>query len=254
MLVQSEAGLLSLTGPESEPSRVGVSIADIAAGMYLYSGALTALLQRARTGQGVHVKVSLFEALAEWMGSPAYYTKYGGSEPRRVGAEHATIAPYGPYQTSDGQTLVVAIQSQHEWRSFCAVVLDDELLADDQRFVRNSDRVANRRSLNEIIEARFARLDASAAASLLDRARVAHARMRNVAEFLAHPVLRERHRWADVQSPAGTIEMLVPPVDVAGVEPRLDPIPALGEHTEAILLDLGYSADAIESLRLRGVV
>ncbi len=254
MLVQCEAGLVSLTGPESTPSRVGISIADIAAGMYGYSGILSALYRRATTGEASNVRVALFDALAEWMGQPAYYTRYGGSAPLRVGAEHATIAPYGPYRAADGATVVLAIQSQREWQEFCAKVLDDPAVADDPRFARNSARVANREALNEVIGRRFAELTATEAIELLDRARIANARLRSVAEFLEHPALAGRGRWRAVDSPGGPIQALVPPVDLRGIEPRMDPIPALGADTERLLAELGYSADDVDGLRAAGAI
>jgi formyl-CoA transferase len=254
MLVQAEAGVVSLTGPAGSPSRVGISIADIAAGMYAYSGVLTALYRRQTTGVASHVKVALFDALAEWMGSPAYYTKYGGTQPPSVGAEHATIAPYGPYETSDGSNVMVAVQSQREWVAFCEHVLDDPSLADDPRFERNSARVTNRGDLNELIAAAFVRIDADEALRRLDMARIANGRLRTVPEFLEHPALRERGRWTDVGSPGGTIEMLVPPVDVDGIEARMDPVPAVGEHTDALLTELDFDTEAIRQLRADGTV
>jgi formyl-CoA transferase len=254
MLVQAEAGVVSLTGTPDTPSRVGISIADIAAGMYAYSGVLTALYQRQATGVAPAVKVSLFEALAEWMGSPAYYTKYSGLEPLRVGAEHATIAPYGAYDTADGSRVMLAIQSQREWSAFCDAVLGQPSLATDPRFDRNSSRVANRGELNELIGSVFARLDTVEVLDRLDTARIANARLRTVPEFLEHPALRERGRWHHVASPGGPIEMLVPPVDMAGVEPRMDPIPAVGEHTDALLAELRYDTEAIRQLRADGTV
>lgn len=254
MLVQCETGLVSLTGLESAPSRVGISIADIAAGMYGYSGILSALYRRATTGAASNVRVALFDALAEWMGAPAYYTDYGGTPPSRVGAEHATIAPYGPYRAADGATIVLAIQSQREWSAFCQLVLDDPELAIDPRFERNSARVANRGALNETIARRFAQLPAADLTALLDRARIANGQLRSVREFLDHPVLAGRDRWRTVTSPAGPIRALMPPVDLNGVEPRMDAIPALGADTDTVLCELGYSADEVEHLRSSGVV
>jgi formyl-CoA transferase len=254
MLVQAEAGVVSLTGTPDTPSRVGISIADIAAGMYAYSGVLTALYQRETTGVVPAVKVALFEALAEWMGSPAYYTKYSGLEPLRVGAEHATIAPYGAYDTADGSRVMLAIQSQREWAAFCDRVLGEPSLADDPRFERNSARVANRRALNELIGSVFAELDTGEVIDRLDAANIANARLRTVPEFLDHPALRERGRWTDVASPGGPVEMLIPPVDLSGVQPRMDAVPALGEHTDRLLTELGFDAEAIHRLRADGTV
>jgi formyl-CoA transferase len=254
MLVQCETGVVSLTGPADAPSRVGISIADIAAGMYAYSGILTALYQRATTGVVSGVQVALFEALAEWMGSPAYYTAYGGTEPSRVAAEHATIAPYGPFRTGDGSTVVLAVQSQREWKALCEIVLGDESIAYDDRFERNASRVANRAELNEVIAKRFEELTAEEAVQLLDRARIANARLRTVSEFLSHPSLRGRDRWRTVDSPGGPIAALRPPTDLSGVAPRMDPIPTLGQHTDAILAELGFDANAVEQLRASGAI
>ncbi len=248
MLIQCEAGVMSLTGTADTPSRVGISIADIAAGMYAYSGILTALYRRSTTGEVSSVHVSLFEALAEWMGAPAYYTRYGGTQPRRAGAEHATIAPYGPYSSRDGVTVLIAIQNEREWISFCDIVLGDVAIAGDDRFVRNSARVANRAVLNETINERFGGLDSKTVIALLDRAAIANARLNDIENFLDHPSLRGRNRWRTVRSPGGEIEALLPPADLSGVTARMDPVPALGQHTDAILRELGFDSAAIAVL------
>lgn len=254
LLVQAESGLMSLTGTPEEAVKVGISVADIAAGMYAYAGILTALLQRATTGRAPAVRVSLFEALAEWMGSPAYYTEYGGRSPQRVGGEHATIAPYGPYPTGDGDTVVIAVQNDREWVRFCAAVLDDAALAADERFARNSARVTHRAELNDLIAKRFGGLTTATVVAALDEAGVAHARRRTVPEFLAHPVLAGRDRWRQVATPAGEVRALLPPVELAGVTARMDPVPAVGEHTEQVLRALGRTDDDIAGLRARGVI
>ena len=253
LLVQCETGLLSLTGTPGEAAKVGISVADIAAGMYAYSGVLTALLRRAMTGEVTAVEVSLFEALAEWMGSPAYYTLYSGRQPARMGAEHATIAPYGPYGTADG-TVLLAVQNDREWRSLCAVVLGDPAAADDPRFVTNSARVVHRAELNALVGAVLANLETAAATTLLDRAGIANARINQVRDFLDHPVLSGRDRWRTVAVPGGKMTALRPPVDLAGIEPVMGPVPAVGEHTDAILRELGRSDGAIASLRSRALV
>ncbi|MDB5716235.1 MAG: L-carnitine dehydratase/bile acid-inducible protein [Sphingomonadales bacterium] len=254
LLVQAESGLLSLTGTPEDAVKVGISVADIAAGMYAFSGILTALLQRATTGRAPAVAVSLFEALAEWMGSPAYYTEYGGRQPRRVGAEHATIAPYGPYVTAEGDTVVVAVQNDREWQRLCAVVLADAALAADPRFARNSARVTHRVELNELIGTRLGGLTTAAVVAALDEAGVAHARLRSVPEFLDHPVLAGRDRWRTVDTPGGAVRALLPPADLTGVAPRMDPVPAVGEHTEAVLRGLGRTDADIARLRTDGVI
>jgi formyl-CoA transferase len=253
LLVQCETGLLSITGTWDEMAKVGISVADIAAGMYAYSGILTALLRRATTGEVSAVEVSLFEALAEWMGAPAYYTRHGGRQPARVGAQHATIAPYGPYETADG-TILLAVQNDREWRSLCDAVLDEPETATDARFATNSARVAHREELNELVRAKLLPLETKRAAELLDAAGVANASINQVEDFLNHPVLEGRDRWRPVQVPGGQIEALRPPADLAGVEPVMGPVPALGEHTASILRELGRSEDVISDLRDRDLV
>ncbi|HWD24938.1 MAG TPA: CaiB/BaiF CoA-transferase family protein [Acidimicrobiales bacterium] len=254
LLVQCEAGLVSLTGSEDAPARVGISVADIAAGMYGFSGVLAALYRRERTGEGAVIEVSLFEALAEWMGQPAHYTAGSGRQPPRAGAQHATIAPYGPFVSGDGQTIMVAIQNETEWKQFCAQFFPATDLADDPRFANNTLRVANRRSLDGLIGARFLELDAPAAKELLDAASIASAGVNSVAEFLDHPVLRARGRWRSVGTPVGPVEMLTPPIDLNGETARMDPVPALGEHTERVLAELGRSPADIETLIDRRIV
>jgi itaconate CoA-transferase len=217
--------------------------------MYAYSGILTALLRRANTGEGTTVEVSLFEALAEWMGSPAYYTRYGPHQPRRVGAQHATIAPYGPFTSRDGDPVVLAVQNEREWVALCERLLGDAAVACDDRFATNPARVAHREELNALLQKRFDALGTDEAVALLDEAGVANGRVNSVAGFLDHPVLRERGRWLPVGSPGGTIEALRPPADLGGVAPVMNPVPAPGEHTERVLRALGRSDDDIAALR-----
>jgi formyl-CoA transferase len=252
-LVQCETGVVALTGTPEHPAKAGISVADIAGGMYAYSGILTALYQRATTGVAAPVEVSLFEALGEWMGAPAFYTEYGGREPERVGAEHATIAPYGPYTTADGMTVVLAIQNEREWVSLCGVFLGDEAVATDARFHDNPARLAHREPLNAVIAARFAELDEPAAVALLERARVAYAHMNTMRRFLDHPVLRGRSRWHDLETPNGPVRALAPVVSLDG-PPRMDPVPSVGQHTEAVLAELGYTGEEIARLRSAGAV
>ena len=254
LLVQCETGLVSLTGTPEHVAKVGISVADIAAGMYAYSGILTALYQRATAQTVQPVEVALFDALAEWMGQPAYYTRYGGSAPKRVGAQHATIAPYGPFRTAAGDIVLLSIQNEREWRSLCADVLQRPEVATDASFATGDARVENRDELNELITKRFETLATEDVVHLLDAAGIANARLNSMTEFLAHPVLAERERWRTVDTPAGPIAALSPPATMPGVEPRMDPVPAIGEHTEAILRELGRTDDQIRSLREAGVV
>ena len=249
LLVQCEAGLVSITGTEETPSKVGVSIADIACGMYAYSGILSALFRRERTGEGATLEVSLFEALAEWMGFPAYFTLYGGKEPPRTGASHAAIAPYGPFKCGDGEVIFLGIQNEREWERFCEVVLEQPTLAKDERFVGNSERVENRDALHKEIEAILRELSSGEAMERLEGAKIANARMRTVQDFLDHPQLKARDRWREVASPVGTLRSLLPPATMNGTEPVMAPIPSVGEHTREILAELGYDDDAITTLR-----
>ncbi|MFE9452184.1 CaiB/BaiF CoA transferase family protein [Streptomyces sp. NPDC006739] len=255
LLVQCQTGLVSLTGNEHGSARVGVSVADIAAGMYAYSGILTALFTRATTGVARAVEVSLFEALAEWMGQPAYYTRFGGTQPPRLGTQHATIAPYGAYRAADGKDVLFSIQNEREWVSLCERFLGLPELVTDPRFATGSDRVAHRAELNTIVAGRFGELDSAEATRLLDAAGIANAGVNDVDDFLAHPVLAERGRWRDVPIPGGaTVPALLPPADLAGTSPRMDAVPAVGEHTDSVLAELGYGASDIAALRVDGVI
>jgi itaconate CoA-transferase len=249
LLVQCEAGVVSITGTPDSPSKVGVSIADIACGMYAYSGILAALFRRERTGEGAAIEVSLFEALAEWMGFPAYFTMYGGKEPPRTGASHAAIAPYGPFECGDGEVIFLGIQNEREWERFCEAVLEQPALANDERFASNSERVENRDDLHQEIEAILEELSSQEAIERLDDAKIANARMRTVRDFLEHPQLEARGRWREVGSPVGPLRALLPPAIMDGEEPVMAPIPEVGEHTDKILAELGYSDDAVASLR-----
>ncbi|PYR03672.1 MAG: carnitine dehydratase [Acidobacteria bacterium] len=254
LLVQSEVGLVSITGSEAEPAKAGVSVADIAAGMYTYSGILAALVARARSGRGTIVEVSLFDALSEWMGFAAYYTAYSGSPPPRTGAHHASIAPYGPFRTRDGDTVVLAVQNAREWMRFCAEVLGRSELAGDDRFRTNPLRVANRSALHLAIESALGSLPTSDVVARLKAARIAHARVNSVAQYLDHPQLGERDVWREIASPAGVLRAMIPPVRMAGVAPALGPVPALGQHTDAILRELGVNGDTIARWRREGVI
>jgi formyl-CoA transferase len=254
LIVQCQTGLVSLTGTGEETARVGVSVADIAAGMYAYSGILAALYVRATTGVARAVEVSLFEALAEWMGQPAYYTRYGGTQPPRMGTQHATIAPYGAYTAADGKQVLFSIQNEREWVALCRRFLQRPELVDDPRFTTGSDRVVHRDELNEIIAERLRHSDSVEAMKLLSDAGIANAGVNDVREFLEHPVLAERGRWHEVGIPGAVVQALRPPVDLAGIGPRMDPVPAVGEHTERILTELGTTAAELAALRADGVI
>ena len=253
LLIQNEAGLVSITGSAGEPAKAGISVADIAAGMYAYSGVLTALLRRALTGEATAVEVSLFEALAEWMGAPAYYAGYGGRAPERMGIEHATIAPYGPFAVADG-TVLLAVQNDREWAALCTALLGHPELAGDPRFAVNSSRVAHRAQVNALVAEPLGRLPGEAALALLQSAGIAAARINQVSDFLAHPVLAQRHRWREIAVPGGTAQALLPPADLAGIEPVLGPVPAAGQHTGDILRELGRGNAEIDALRRQAVV
>ncbi|MFE4575849.1 CaiB/BaiF CoA transferase family protein [Streptomyces chartreusis] len=255
LLVQCQTGLVSLTGTAEETARVGISVADIAAGMYAYSGILTALFTRATTGTAHPVEVSLFEALAEWMGQPAYYTEYGGTQPPRLGTQHPTLAPYGAYPAADGKEVLFSIQNEREWAVLCAEFLGRADLTDDPRFATSSARVAHREELNAVVAERCARSDADEILKDLEAISIACAGVNDVAAFLDHPVLAGRDRWRDVAVPGGaTARALLPPADLAGVPARMDPVPAVGEHTEAILTELGRTGEEIAALRADAVV
>ena len=254
LLIQSEAGLLSITGTEEEPSKAGISVADIAGGMYAYSAILTALLMRQRTGQGTTIQVSLFEALGEWMGYPAYYTKYGGTAPARTGAAHAAIAPYGPFQSRDQKPVFLSVQNEREWERFCHIVLQRRELATDPRFDSAPRRVANRHDLHLAIEEVFSSLTASDIIARLEKGQIAGARMNSVEEFLDHSQLASRHRWREIDSPVGKLSALIPPADLEGVEPVMGPIPFLGQHTNLILNEIGFDASTLATWRQRGVI
>jgi len=254
MLVQSEVGLLSITGSADAPAKVAISIADIAAGMYAYSSVLAALLARARTGGGTTIEVSLFDALAEWMSQPAYQAAYTGAAPRRSGAHHATIAPYGPFRCADGRDIFFGIQNPREWTRFCADVLLQPAVADAARFSTNARRVEHRPALHAVIDGVFRTLTQEEAIDRLDRAQIAWAAMNGVTEFVRHPQLVERGRWCTIDSPAGALQALVPPAAIEGVEPVMGAVPALGAHTDAILADLGFPARIVGAWRKEGVI
>lgn len=254
LLIQSEAAFLSITGTPDEPSKAGNSIADIAAGMYAYTGILSALLQRNLTGEGSHVEVSMLEALGEWMGFPMYYAYDGQPQPGRNGAAHATIYPYGPFAAGDGRVVMLGLQNEREWKLFCDVVLRRPLLACDPRFDANVRRVENRQELKQLIEEAFASLSAQDVIARLDEAQIANAAVNQVGDLWTHPQLHARQRFRTIGSPAGELQALLPPANVNSFEARMDAVPALGENSEAILRGLGRSDADIAHLRAQGVI
>ncbi len=254
LLVQCEAGLVSTTGTGADMAKVGVSIADIAAGMYAYSGILTALYQREKTGRGTVLDVSLFDALGEWMGYPAYYTAYGGTAPPRTGLSHATIAPYGPYPTGDRRLVMLGIQNEREWQAFCREVIRQPELATDARFQNNSQRVVNREEMDGFIAAAFNGLSATEVVARLDAAKIANAQINTMQEFWDHAQLQARDRWRTIDSPVGPLQALLPPVVMHGAEVRMDPVPAPGEHNHEILRTLGYRDDDIGQFEEQAVI
>ena len=254
LLIQSEAGFLSVTGTPDEPCKSGNSIADIAAGMYAYTGILAALLQRGKTGKGSHSDVSMLESLAEWMGYPMYYAYDGAPPPPRSAASHATIYPYGPFPAGDGGTVMLGLQNEREWRVFCEKVLLQAALATDARFDSNARRNENRETLRAIIVQTFGALSTAQVLERLDTAQIANARMNDMAGLWAHPQLQARERWRQVGSPAGDIPALLPAGRQSAFDYRMDPIPAVGQHTDAILRGLGRSEADIAALREAGAV
>jgi len=254
LLVQSEAGLLSITGTDATPCRVGISIADIAAGMYAYSGILTALIARGRTRRGTAIHVSLFDALAEWMGPVVYSTRYSGLTPPRTGPNHASIAPYGPFQSRDAAQIFLGIQNAREWTRFCADVLQRPELIADERYRTNSLRVRHRPALHEAIDGVFGALSAAEIISRLDSAQIAHARMNSIDDLLEHPQLLFRDCWREVGSPAGPIHTMLPPVRMDGIDPAMRAIPTLGEHSDTILEELGFDRRTIAAWRQEGAI
>ncbi|MEU7790828.1 CaiB/BaiF CoA-transferase family protein [Amycolatopsis sp. NPDC049159] len=251
LLIQSEAGLVSVTGSEAEPAKSGIPAADIGAGMYAFSGILSALYDRERTGRGTELEVSLFDSLVEWMGFPLYYAGYGGTPPPRTGTSHPAIAPYGTFAAGDGTELVLAVQNDREWAAFCEHAVERPEWVTDERFATGSARVANRALLEGEIEAIFAGLSGGELESRLKAGRIAHARRRELTDVLSHPQLTARDRFADVATPAGPIRATLPPITVAGRAPRMDPVPDVGEHTDAVLTEFGFDAEA---LRRQGAV
>ena len=254
LLIQSEAGFVSVTGTEDTPSKAGPSIADIAAGMYAYTNILAALLHRQKTGEGQHIDISMLEALTEWMGYPLYYSIDGAAPPKRTGASHATIYPYGPFPAGDGKTVMLGLQNEREWKAFCEVVLLQPELARDDRFSSNPKRVAARTELYNIIVQAFSGLTSMEVVRRLEVAQIANAQVNSMAEVWSHPQLKARQRWASVETSVGTVPALLPPGSWNAHPPRMDAVPALGANTDEILTQLGYTQEAVDALRAQGAV
>jgi itaconate CoA-transferase len=254
LLIQSEAGFVSITGTPETPAKAGNSMADIAAGMYAYTNILAALMHRQQTGEGQRIDVSMLESLTEWMSYPLYYAFDGAPPPPRTGASHATIYPYGPFAAGDGKTVMLGLQNEREWKIFCDKVLLQPELAGEARFASNAKRSAARDELSKLILQAFDSLTAAQVAERLEAAGIANARVNTMQEVWAHPQLKARERWRQVETSAGAIPALLPPGSWQHGEPRMDAVPALGQHTDAILSRYGYSAEAIAALREQGVV
>jgi crotonobetainyl-CoA:carnitine CoA-transferase CaiB-like acyl-CoA transferase len=249
LLIQSEAGFLSVTGTPDTPSKAGSSIADIAAGMYAYSNILAALLQRQKTGLGSSIDVSMLESLGEWMSYPLYYAYQGASPPQRSGAANATIYPYGPFKAGDGATVMLGLQNEREWLAFCEVVLENPALASDVRFDKNSKRHEHRDALAALIEACFSKFTSEQVIAKLDDAQIANARQNDMSGVWNHPQLAARNRWVSVNSPAGPIPAMLPPGVNDQFDYRMDAIPSVGQHTDAILTEIGLNPDQIKAMK-----
>lgn len=249
LLIQSESGFLSVTGSEDESAKAGCSVADIAAGMYAYSNILAALIQRGKTGKGCHIDVSMLESMVEWMSFPLYYAFDGAPPPMRAGAAHATIYPYGPFPAGDGKVVMLGLQNEREWQAFCAQVLLQPTLASDTRFASNTLRTKARKELYALICEVFAAMTAAQVIERLEQAQIANAQLNDMQDLWQHAQLRARDRWTEVASPVGPLPALLPPAVPNTWTARMDPIPALGQHTAAILAELGYDAAAITALQ-----
>lgn len=254
LLVQSESGLLSITGTPETPAKAGCSIVDIASGMYAYSTILAALIERGRSAKGCRIDISMLESMTEWMGFPLYYAYDGAPPPPRAGASHATIYPYGPFPAGDGKFVMLGLQNEREWSQFCDQVLLRPELKTDERFLSNEKRSAQRTDLYNIIVVQFSTMTAEQIVTRLDAAQIGNARMNDMHELWSHEQLESRQRWRTVESPAGPVRALLPPGIPARFEPRMDPIPAIGQHTDALLSELGYDASAIAALRQQGAI
>ena len=248
LLIQSESGFVSVTGSAEEPSKAGCSIADISAGSYAYSSILNALLLRHKTGLGSHLDVSMLESMVEWMSFPMYYAFEGAAPPPRAGASHATIYPYGPFPVGDGNTIMLGLQNEREWVIFCEKVIEQKALAIDPEFDNNTKRTANRARLRAVIVELFSKMTIAQVEQKLEEAQIANARVNEMKDVWAHPQLKARNRWTEVQSPVGLLPALLPPATNNQFDARMDPIPGIGEHTRAILKELGVNEAAVARL------
>lgn len=255
MLVQCEAGLVSVTGTAEQPVKAGVPAADIAAAMYAFSGVLAALLRRATTGRGGPVEVSMLDALAEWMGHPLHQGMHGSAPPARTGLAHSVIAPYDAFPTADGEQVLLSVQNDREWRRLAEQVLGRPELAEDPDFATNAARTANRARTDAAVGRALAGLTGREALAGLEAAGIACARLNTVADVVAHPQLAARDRWREVDSPVGPLRALLPPITLPGSEEaRMGAVPALGEHTDALLRALGMTDEQTSVLRRDGVI
>lgn len=254
LLIQCESGLLSVTGTEESPSKAGISVADIAAGMYAYSGILSSIIKRSRTGEGDVLDISMLEALGEWMGYPLYYSYYGETEPKRTGASHATIFPYGPFEVAGDEKVFFAIQNEREWANFCTNVLHKPELATDPLYKNNSERVKNKGRLKNEIERVLVQKPLSEVIDELEANKIANAQLKGMNQFGDHEQLRARKRWMDVQTPVGPIQSLLPPAAKNEDDVQNLPIPAVGEHTTNILKELNMNDDVIKQLKDENVI
>lgn len=248
LLIQSEAGFLSVTGTPDTPSKSGISVADIAAGMYAYTNILSALLLRGKTGAGSHIDVSMLEAMGEWMGYPLYYAYDGAPPPPRTGASHASIYPYGPFVAGDGKTVMLGLQNEREWKAFCDTVLQQPEVATDTRFDSNAQRNAHREALQALIVKTFAALTAAQVVERLEAAGIANARVNEMADLWQHPQLQARQRWRTVGTPVGEVPALLPPGVNSAFDYRMEPVPAVGQHNASILAELGWSTEQIAAV------
>jgi crotonobetainyl-CoA:carnitine CoA-transferase CaiB-like acyl-CoA transferase len=254
LLLQGETGVIATTGRGDDLAKVGISVGDVGAGVYGAMSVLAALYERQSTGQGRIVETSLFDALSEWMGYPAYYTKYGGSPPARAGVRHATVVPYGSYRCGDGQAVLLAVQTEAQWASFCSVVCGHREWIEDERFNSSPNRRINRDVLETLIEDALAAFDRAEVTRRLEAADVPYGDLNEVEQFVAHPQLTGRDRWREVETPAGPLQALLPPMNLEGFEANMGPIPAVGEHTDQILAELGFSESEIERLHAERAV